>query len=527
MITTFSDCISTGSNLLQRLAAVLSFEHLQNTAASFLYSFSVFVTIQATAQSCISSSSILEQHSMDEGQRDKGKKPVFTIERGNAPGHQGWPPGMRPLSDIRELTEPSLVDPLEKRPTVSIHRQPSTSRQSSLRRGPSLKHAGSVRIVEPVESSSSSYRDDLVVSESTIDTPESLRDESSLYSIPISSIPARQSSITRDRPRHYRSITSRSSPTPLQRNVSRTIPYRGQTRSPVKQVKARLDAVGSDTARRTPSGTFIRNPVPRDILEFPTHRHPRIGVDLQIAAPLFVGGGTVEGLVRVIVDEADKSRNKKSLTLGRIAVDLVGTEETSSNRKAIFLSLGTELIDSTHPPPRNMVEPQDFPDADCFWSLIPSFTSLPFVISLPLDTGPPPFHSKHARIRFVLCATILIKDGDRQYLVRCSEDISVLPTYDRTFVPEGETGGTVTNGLVIAEKALRSLPSPLTASDEQAFPRTGLLETAKLTAGLHRQVWVSGSSIFVDVHIANGSRKTIRKLDLSLERDILCYRHVS
>ncbi|KAG9915545.1 hypothetical protein KCV02_g13339, partial [Aureobasidium melanogenum] len=254
--------------------------------------------------------------------------------------------------------------------------------------------------------------------------------------------------------------------------------------------------------------TFIRNPIPRDILEFPTHRHPRIGVDLQIAAPLFVGGGTVEGFVRVIVDEADKSRIKKSLTLGRIAVDLVGTEETSSNRKAVFLSLGTELIDSTHPPPRNMIEPQDFPDADCFWSLIPSFTSLPFVISLPLDTGPPPFHSKHARIRFVLCATILIKDGGRQYLVRCSEDIAVLPTYD-------------------PEKALRSLPSPLTASDEQSFSKSGTIETAKMTAGLHRQVWVSGSSIFVDIHIANGSRKTIKKLDLSLERDILCYRHAA
>jgi hypothetical protein len=48
-----------------------------------------------------------------------------------------------------------------------------------------------------------------------------------------------------------------------------------------------------------------------------------------------------------------------------------------------------------------------------------------------------------------------------------------------------------------------------------------------MTAGLHRQVWVSGSNIFVDIHIANGSRKTIKKLDLSLERDILCYRHVS
>ncbi|KAI5221528.1 hypothetical protein E4T46_05118 [Aureobasidium subglaciale] len=417
---------------------------------------------------------------------------------------------MRPLSDIRELTEPSLVDALEKRSIISVHRQPSITRQSSLRRGPSVKRTSSVRIIEPAGSSSSSYRDDLITTESTIDTPESLRDGSSLYSIPISSIPARQSSNTRDRPRHQRNHTSRSSPTPLQRNVSRTIPYRGQSHSPVKQIRARLDAVGSDTSRRVPSGTFIRNPVPRDILEFPTHRHPRIGADLQIAAPLFVGGGTVEGFVRVIVDEADKSRNKKSLTLGRIAVDLVGTEETSSNRKAIFLSLGTELIDSTHPPPRNMIEPQDFPDDDCFWSLIPSFTSLPFVISLPLDTGPPPFHSKHARIRFVLCATILIKDGGRQYLVRCSEDISVLPTYDLT-----------------AEKALRSLPSPLTASDEQSFSRSGLLETAKMTAGLHRQVWVSGSSIFVDIHIANGSRKTIKKLDLSLERDILCYRHAA
>ncbi|KAI5200717.1 hypothetical protein E4T39_05568 [Aureobasidium subglaciale] len=464
---------------------------------------------------------------MDGGQREKGRKPVFTIERGNPPGHQGWPPGMRPLSDIRELTEPSLVDALEKRSTTSVHRQPSITRQSSLRRGPSMKRTGSVRILEPAGSSSSSYREDLITTESTINTPESLREGSSLYSIPISSIPARQSSNIRDRPRHQRNLTSRSSPTPLQHNVSRTIPNRGQSHSPVKQTGARLDAVGSDTSRRVPSGTFLRNPVPRDILEFPTHRHPRIGVDLQIAAPLFVGGGTVEGFVRVIVDEAVKSRNKKSLTLGRIAVDLVGTEETSSNRKAIFLSLGTELIDSTHPPPRNMIEPQDFPDDDCFWSLIPSFTSLPFVISLPLDTGPPPFHSKHARIRFVLCATILIKDGGRQYLVRCSEDISVLPTYDRTSIYPDVDAEAFANGPATAEKALRSLPSPLTASDEQSFSRSGLLETAKITAGLHRQVWVSGSSIFVDIHIANGSRKTIKKLDLSLERDILCYRHAA
>ena len=48
----------------------------------------------------------------------------------------------------------------------------------------------------------------------------------------------------------------------------------------------------------------------------------------------------------------------------------------------------------------------------------------------------------------------------------------------------------------------------------------------EVTAGLHRQVWVSGTSIYVDVHIVNNSRKTITKFELQLERDILCYKHV-
>lgn len=71
-----------------------------------------------------------------------------------------------------------------------------------------------------------------------------------------------------------------------------------------------------------------------------------------------------------------------------------------------------------------------------------------------------------------------------------------------------------------------SLPSPLTASDEWIKPRDLTVEVVRLTAGLHRQVWVSGTSIYVDVHIANNSRKTVKKIELQLERDILCYKHV-
>jgi len=71
-----------------------------------------------------------------------------------------------------------------------------------------------------------------------------------------------------------------------------------------------------------------------------------------------------------------------------------------------------------------------------------------------------------------------------------------------------------------------SLPSPLTASDEWVKARDTSLEIVRLTAGLHRQVWVSGTSIYVDVHITNNSRKTIKKIELQLERDILYYKHV-
>jgi hypothetical protein len=71
-----------------------------------------------------------------------------------------------------------------------------------------------------------------------------------------------------------------------------------------------------------------------------------------------------------------------------------------------------------------------------------------------------------------------------------------------------------------------SLPTPLTVADEYIRQREPL-ETIKLAAGLHRQVWVSGTSIFVDVHVANKTRKAIRRLELQLERDILCYKHVS
>jgi len=352
---------------------------------------------------------------------------------------------------------------------------------------------------------------------------------SSIYSIPAGSVPPRSSSRSRPRTASQQSrkppqippihmlrqkpatVSLHTIPTtslPPLVNSGNTIPRRGESQSPLRHIAARLDPVSHDTHRRIPSRTFIREPLSKEILEFPSHRHPRIELGLDLSASIFVGGGSIEGTVQINIDDAERIRHRRTLDIARISIDLLGLEEMSGNRRCVFLNLASELIDERNPPPQNMVDTQEpIGTEDLFWHLMPSVTNLAFNLSLPLNVGPPPFHSKNARIRYVLCVSLLIRDHGKQYIVRTSEDVIVLSVYD-------------------PEKALMSLPSPLIASDEWVKPRDNAVEIVRVTAGLHRQVWVSGTSIYVDVHIANNSRKTIKRIELQLERNILCYKHV-
>lgn len=418
-----------------------------------------------------------------------------------------WSGGLpRPLSDIRELSEPSLMDNYVRQPYR--HRR-SVSKASSMKHTDSLKReeqpnpviveqAHIPKIVPPPKDASSDYSS----------TPE----QNSFYSIQQSSVPRRSSSFQRQARSHARKPSIRTQPSSSLAPPTRqafSIPNRGISQSPVKEARLRLDPISSDAARRIPSRTQVRSPHPTEILEYPSYKHPRIKLELQVSAPLFVGGGSVEGYVKITIDNNERARQRRSLSIGAMSVDLLGFEQIDSSRKATFLALGTELIDASHPPPVNMVHSSNLFFADeRFWSLAPSCSALPFMISLPLDTGPPPFQSKHASIRFMLTVTALVRDSGRHYRVRTSQDVQVLPTYD-------------------PEKALTSLSSPLTASDELRIPRAAGQESLRMTAGLHRQVWVSGSSIFVDVHVLNKCRRPVKKLELTLERDILCYKHAA
>ena len=71
-----------------------------------------------------------------------------------------------------------------------------------------------------------------------------------------------------------------------------------------------------------------------------------------------------------------------------------------------------------------------------------------------------------------------------------------------------------------------NLPNPLTAYDELFFS-IGAYNVIKLTVGVHRQAWVSGNAIFVDVHVSNRSTKKVKRIDLLLEKVTTLYHHAA
>ena len=76
---------------------------------------------------------------------------------------------------------------------------------------------------------------------------------------------------------------------------------------------------------------------------------------------------------------------------------------------------------------------------------------------------------------------------------------------------------------MLAEKVLVNLPSPSTASEELNFSNTDSPLPIRLTAGLHRQTWISGYTLFVDIQVDNRSNRDVNKIEVSLEKTTLIY----
>jgi hypothetical protein len=405
---------------------------------------------------------------------------------------------LRPLSDIKETTEPSLLDAdLARRRSARKKRGKHVS--IDLTRNPSLKANGPPIARGPSQRSNAGCNHTRLEDHYPTDgadatgpagppasSPESETDRSSGYSVSLETVPRRTRSRSRSRHTAARSSHSGSGSSssggrrrdssakgilgnhqpaqwldgqarpPGPHSFGYAAPHHGAPDSPVKDVASRIGnprpARGRGQQRRHGAAaaavpktrTLVRTRDPNtDVLEFPAHRHPCLSVALQLGANLFVGGGSIEGHVRVVVadEHAERARRPpRRLAIGRLSVDLLGVEEQLAGgggggpKRSVFINLTTEILDADNPPPRGMVEsPRQISSLDPFWLLAAGATNVPFLLSLPLDVGPPPFQSKHARIRYVLGVTVLMRDQGKQYPVRTSRDVAVISVYDRKF----------------------------------------------------------------------------------------------
>lgn len=334
----------------------------------------------------------------------------------------------------------------------------------------------------------------------------------SAMSLPILRVPERKSSVSALRGSDSRQSSVCHLPAsyldgPV--DPASIIPSYGLSNSPVKKALER-EAVSSETLRRSPSKTVVRTSPPFDVLDSPTCRHSRIALAVDVSAPLFVGGGTLEGKAHLEVDD-EQSRKTRAvpISISKLCVDVVGVEEISDGKRWVFLSLACEVIDREHPPPFSLVLSQSPMARDeSSWPLKPSSVDVPFCLNLPLNLGPPPYSSKQARIRYVLAVTALVYASGKSSIVRQSRDVQLLTVYD-------------------PEKALASLPNPLLASDALSLPGGPSRRLVKLTAGLHRQTWVNASQIFVDIHVLNNTSKSLKRMEAQVEKRTLWYSYAA
>ncbi|KAF8251940.1 hypothetical protein K440DRAFT_51622 [Wilcoxina mikolae CBS 423.85] len=170
----------------------------------------------------------------------------------------------------------------------------------------------------------------------------------------------------------------------------------------------------------------------------------------------------------------------------------------------MFMSIASELIDEDHPPPAAMLATAE-EEQKMFWKVKPSRSFLPFKLNLPLNVGPGPFDSVRARIRYVIHGTIMISINGSKSIVRCCRDIRIISALDPT-------------------TTLLPLERPLLSTEEHSL-RYGGHKTLKVTAGLHRAVWVAGTAAYVDVNIINNTNRKVKSIKCKLRRHILAYKN--
>lgn len=153
----------------------------------------------------------------------------------------------------------------------------------------------------------------------------------SVHSLALKDVPDRRSSLAPASQGSLQDFPSWRLPGPAA--AGRCVPPRGRAESPIKRSISK-GPISSDALRPSSSRTFIRSTPPLRLLDLGNITHRRLQLSTSLKAPLFVGGGTVEGYVKLAIDHPENSKDRsKPLHISKLSVDIVGVEEVGDSRK--------------------------------------------------------------------------------------------------------------------------------------------------------------------------------------------------
>ncbi|OCH94752.1 hypothetical protein OBBRIDRAFT_722012, partial [Obba rivulosa] len=236
-------------------------------------------------------------------------------------------------------------------------------------------------------------------------------------------------------------------------------------------------------------------------LEQAKHR-ARVEVDIVLESNTYVQGDFLRGHVKLNIRKRSKKDAPVSIAEGKVRVIGFETIPNEDDRHTFYqcaapLSAITDSVQGIY---------SSSPDPEGYAQAVEGAHVLPFAMRLPTDAtfgaskGVVNVHSGVA-VRYIAMISVKVKDAktDKRSIAHFYRSCEIWPRLNSSI-------------------ALAAAPRPIQASTSRSLAVVGSGAKVKLTALLHRLTWVAGQRCYVKLSVANGTKKTLKSLNLTLVR---------
>ncbi|KAL1722174.1 hypothetical protein EV715DRAFT_248019, partial [Schizophyllum commune] len=274
--------------------------------------------------------------------------------------------------------------------------------------------------------------------------------------------------------------------------------------APAKELKSLL---GKGDGARLKSGAAINREEDRVALEHAKSK-ARVELDLVLENNVCVQGGTIAGHLCVHVRKRTKHEGDIMISRGKLR--LVGFETLGGQHdRHVFYQTAVSMSDASE---RSDAVLDSQEDLDGFAWAKTGDHIIPFAMQVPLEgdvgnaKGVLDAQSGGASVRYIIMITVKVRDPatDARSIAHFYRDCEVWPRLNPSAI-------------------LAPAPRPISDTNAKALFMGGSGKVY-LTAQLHRVHWIAGQQCYVRIVVNNGSKKTMKRLNITLVRTLVAYK---